>query len=42
MEKARVDILPVINRQGRFTGTVSRSALTASLILSITEKLEAQ
>ena len=42
MEKASVDILPVTNGQGRFTGTVSRSALTASLILSITEKLEAR
>ena len=37
-----VDILPVVDGQRRFVGTVSRPALTASLILSITEQLEAR
>ena len=42
MEQADVDILPVVDGQRRFVGTVSRPALTASLILSITEQLEAR
>lgn len=42
MEQAGVDLLPVVDAKRRFVGTVSRSALTASLILSITEQLEAR
>ena len=39
MERAGVEILPVIDDKQRFIGTVSRAALTASLILSITEQI---
>lgn len=42
MEKLRTDSLPVINAEKYFMGTVERSKLTASLILAVTQKLEAQ
>lgn len=42
MEKLRIDSLPVINAEKYFMGTVERSKLTASLILAVTQKLEAQ
>ena len=39
MEAQGVPSLPVVDRDGRFLGTVERSKLTASLILAVTEKL---
>lgn len=41
MEALGVDLLPVRDAQGRFAGTVGRAKLTASLILAVTQKLEA-
>jgi hypothetical protein len=40
MEKLDTDILPVVNEEGRFVGTVGRSKLTAGLILTVSDKLE--
>ncbi len=40
MEELNTDILPVINEQQHFIGTVERNKLTASLILAVTDKLE--
>ena len=40
MEKLDTDSLPVIDEQQRFTGTVERAKLTASLILAVTDKVE--
>jgi hypothetical protein len=40
MEELNTDILPVVNEEGRFIGTVGRSKLTAGLILAVTDKLE--
>ena len=34
--------LPVVDGAGRFVGTVDRSQLTASLLLTVTDKLEAR
>ena len=42
MEQLDVDILPVVDEQQRFIGTVQRSKLTAGLILQITDKLESR
>lgn len=42
MEQLRTDSLPVINAEGFFMGTVERSKLTASLILAVTQRLDAQ
>jgi CBS domain len=40
MEELNTDILPVVNEEGRFIGTVGRSKLTAGLILAVTDELE--
>ena len=40
MEKLDTDILPVVNEERRFVGTVGRSKLTAGLILTVSDKLE--
>ncbi len=40
MEEVNTDILPVVNEEGRFIGTVGRSKLTAGLILAVTDKLK--
>jgi CBS domain-containing protein len=40
MEQINTDLLPVVDDQQRFVGTVERAKLTASLILSVTDKLE--
>ena len=40
MESLDTDILPVLNEDERFIGTVGRSKLTASLILAVTKQLE--
>ncbi|MDZ7380080.1 MAG: hypothetical protein ONB06_12135 [candidate division KSB1 bacterium] len=40
MEQLNIDILPVVDEQRRFVGTVERAKLTASLILAVTDKLE--
>jgi hypothetical protein len=40
MEQLNTDILPVVNEEGGFIGTVGRSKLTAGLILAVTDKLE--
>lgn len=40
MERLGTDILPVVNEERRFVGTVGRGKLTAGLILAVTEKLE--
>jgi hypothetical protein len=40
MEKLDTNILPVVNEEGRFVGTVGRSKLTAGLILAVSDKLE--
>jgi hypothetical protein len=40
MERFNTDILPVVNEEGRFIGTVGRSKLTAGLILAVTNQLE--
>lgn len=42
MEQLNVDILPVVDEQQRFVGTVERAKLTASLILAVTDKLESR
>ena len=42
MEQRNVDTLPVVNDARRFIGTVDRTKLTTSLILAVTEKLEAR
>ena len=42
MEQLNTDILPVVDEQQHFTGTVERAKLTASLILAVTEKLESR
>jgi hypothetical protein len=36
----KADSLPVVDEQKRFTGTVDRGQLTASLILAVSDKLE--
>lgn len=41
MAQLDVDGLPVIDTQRRFVGTIERSKLTASLILAVTDKVEA-
>jgi hypothetical protein len=40
METLNTDILPVVNEEGEFIGTVGRSKLTAGLILTVTNQLE--
>ena len=40
MEKLAVDVLPVVDEQQRFIGTVDRAKLTAALILDVTRRLE--
>ena len=40
MEELDTDILPVVNEEGRFIGTVRRAKLTAGLILAVTNELE--
>ncbi len=40
MERFNTDVLPVVNEEGRFIGTVGRSKLTAGLILAVTNRLE--
>jgi hypothetical protein len=40
MEDLNTDILPVVNEESRFIGTVGRSKLTAGLILAVTDELE--
>jgi hypothetical protein len=40
MDRLNTDILPVVNEEGGFIGTVGRSKLTAGLILAVTDKLE--
>jgi CBS domain len=40
MERFNTDILPVVDEEGRFVGTVGRSKLTAGLILAVTNQLE--
>jgi len=40
LDKVQVDTLPVIDDNRRFSGTVSRSQLTASLILDVVNRLE--
>jgi hypothetical protein len=40
MEKLDTDVLPVVNEEGRFVGTVGRSKLTAGLILTVSDRLE--
>jgi hypothetical protein len=42
LEKLNRDTLPVIDDEGRFLGQVERSRLTASLILAVTNKVEAK
>jgi CBS domain-containing protein len=42
MEQLNADILPVVDEQKHFVGTVKRAKLIASLILLITDKLENQ
>lgn len=40
MESIGTDTLPVVNAQRAFAGTVTRSKLTASLILAVTDRIE--
>ncbi|MBV1906151.1 MAG: CBS domain-containing protein [Pseudomonadales bacterium] len=40
MDIGRVDSLPVVNKEGKFVGTVDRSQLTASLILDVVNSLD--
>jgi CBS domain-containing protein len=40
MEALNTDILPVVDEESEFIGTVGRSKLTAGLILSVTNQLE--
>ena len=40
MEKLAVDVLPVVDEQQKFIGTVDRAKLTAALILDVTRRLE--
>jgi CBS domain-containing protein len=42
MERTRTARLPVVDGAGRFVGTVDRSQLTASLLLTVTDKIEAR
>jgi CBS domain-containing protein len=42
METINSDSLPVVNDQKHFIGSVSRSKLTAGLILAVTDKLEGE
>jgi CBS domain-containing protein len=42
MAQINTDLLPVVDDQQRFVGTVERNKLTASLILAVTDKLESQ
>ena len=42
MERLNVDLLPVVDAQGRFVGTVGRAKLTAGIILAVSEKLQNQ
>jgi hypothetical protein len=40
METINSESLPVVNEKNQFMGMVSRSKLTAGLILAVTDKLE--
>ncbi|KAA3618726.1 MAG: hypothetical protein DWQ05_07120 [Calditrichaeota bacterium] len=40
MEKLNLEILPVIDENGQFTGVVDRSRLTASLIIDVANKVK--
>lgn len=40
MDNLRIDILPVVDKDGFFVGTVERSQLTASLILEVVSRLD--
>ncbi len=42
MDSLRVDNLPVVDSDGRFTGTVERSRLVASLILEVNRRLQGE
>ena len=42
MEKLDLEILPVVDSSGKFSGVVDRSRLTASLILDVTNQLEGE
>ena len=42
MNERNIEILPVVNQDGRFVGIVERSRLSASLFLEIFDKLEDQ
>ena len=40
MEKLNIDTLPVVDKEGKFTGIVDRARLTASLIIEVADKLK--
>ncbi len=40
MARLDVDLLPVVDGQRRFVGTITRSKLTSSMILAVTERIE--
>ncbi len=40
MEKLNIEVLPVVNKEGMFTGIVDRSRLTASLIIDVAKKVK--
>ncbi|OED36952.1 hypothetical protein AB833_25350 [Chromatiales bacterium (ex Bugula neritina AB1)] len=40
MSSLRIDNLPVVNDEGNFVGTINRTNMTASMLLSIVDRLE--
>lgn len=40
MEEFNLEILPVINGENKFSGTINRSRLLASLIIDFTNRIE--